>query len=147
MSSNQEYWDACLIRTWRNHGTTIDAFIMFMSIQEQDAQELGLLRCPQNGTGYSRYCRAFVASRLPKISDWLLKIPADKDALLLKKLSSSKYDIQKESSTLPDPEKKALYAEKAKNRHIIEYNTTKSANRNSDTDGNVMRGTRIRRAR
>ena len=32
MSTPQEYWDACLIKAWRNDGQLIEAFTMFQSI-------------------------------------------------------------------------------------------------------------------
>ncbi len=145
MSSHQEYWDACLIRTWRNSGTMIDAFKMFESIVGKHPQTLKLLRTP--GEHFHTQIRVWVASKLPRIGDWLFKRDASQDTLLLKKLSESKYDTHAETALLPDTEKKALYAENYRNRQRVEFNTTKMANRNRNTDGNVMRGTRTRRAR
>lgn len=143
MSTNQEYWDACMIRTWRQGGKTIDAMYMYKSITGKRTDESILLRVPVGHI--PKECRAFVAQYLPKISAWLFKHNQDEDIKLLRKLSSSQYDCSNNSTFLPDPEKKALYQKQYKNKQIMQLARTMRANRNSDTDWNTVGGSFRRR--
>lgn len=139
-SKNQEYWDACLIRTWRNFGTTIDAFVMYHSITGLRVMESNLLRCPPVNTYYPKSMRAYVASYLPKISEWLNKCGPEHDKKLLDKLSKSTYTVLSSSCILPDPEKKQAYKEHAKAKAINELNLNSIVTRNKDTDWNTVGG-------
>lgn len=144
MSTEQEYWDACLIRTWRNHGETVDAMRMFVSITGKRTDAIPLLRVPVGH--FPDACRVFVANWLPKISEWLLKCGPEHDVTLLKRLSASKYDVQKVPSFLPDPEKKHLYQVHAKNKQVMKLARTMAGSRNSDTDWSTVKGSARRRA-
>lgn len=144
MSTDQEYWDACLIRTWRNGGTVIDAMSMFVSITGKRTDEATLLRVPKGS--FPKSCQVFVANRLPKVSEWLFKNGAEHDCKLLKKLSQSNYDCTKTPAILPDPEKQRLYQEKHKAKVIKEYTTGLISRSNKDTDWNTVGGSIRRRA-
>jgi hypothetical protein len=91
MSTDQEYWDACLIKTWRLDGKVIDAILMFKSITGKtlyDRQEQ-LLRTPPIAFPFKLRIRPFMAQYLEKISHRLWEQKPDKDVLLLKKLQTS----------------------------------------------------------
>ena len=138
-SELQKYWDACLIRVWRNAGTTCDALIMFRSITGVEATECEILRTPKSGVYFAKQMRVFVANQLPRIGAWLFKVGTESDALLLKKLSVSNYTTSGIASGLPDEEKKALYRENSKNRAAREYTTREISGRNSSTDWGTVK--------
>ena len=84
----QEYWDACLIRAWRNFQTVGQLFQMLKSITKIETTD-GLLRKPQPFVNPKMGVRVFSARFLPDINEWLHNHLADKDILLAKKLSVS----------------------------------------------------------
>ena len=142
MSTPQQYWDACLIRTWRKAGTVFDVVTSFQSITNKKLEDFDppLLRTPKLGFPWKIGVRVFVANHLSKISKRLWEQPAEKDIALLNKLKESKYDTEKEAV-----EDKALGAEQRaakRSRAKIEYSITKYANRNHATDWNVNKGPR-----
>lgn len=99
MSTNQEYWDACLIRTWRNHGSVKEALTMYQSITGIEAKDSNLKRVPVSKRTYGPI-REFVAQRLERISAWLLKCGPEHDKELLRKLSGSKLDVSERCMNL-----------------------------------------------
>jgi hypothetical protein len=146
MSTPQEYWDACLIRTWRNIGTIHDVFSMFYSVTGKKASELELRRLPKKGLPTGMQIRIFTARCLPKINDWLWDKPPEKDVELLKKLSASKYDtLDKEFKTNADKELETEIGSIHTNRKRIGMNTLSTSNRNQATDWGVTKGGKIRR--
>lgn len=70
MSTLQEYWDACLIRTWRQSGSVLDAMMMFKSITKIQMEDVEpkLLRIPRVGFPWKIGIKVFVAEHLSKIS-------------------------------------------------------------------------------
>ena len=134
MSTPQEYWDACVIRTWRQHGATIEAMAMFKSITGKRADELDLLRTPTGLPYYPPALRAFVADRLPKISEWLHKCGPEHDKALLKKLSASTYTISHGLVRPRDAEKAKLRAQLHKDKMVAEFETRRYSHRNHHTD-------------
>ena len=141
MSTDQEYWDACLIRTWRKSGTLIDATSMFYSITGKKLDEAGILRIPRDSLSWKIGVRVFMANYLPKISDRLWSQPPEKDVELLRKLSKSKYNTEKVAyRTKHDKDlsnaRRQMYRDHEKNK--FEYN--KVTNRNEATDWNVVKG-------
>lgn len=139
MNTEQEYWDACLIKTWRNAGTVLDAIQMYSSITGKDAEASSLLRFPPYGYPWKTGVRVFVAEYLYKISDRLWNQAPDKDVLLLKKLATSKYDATK-SSAAPDMELKAEMRRNKTNTLRNAMATLAVSNRNNDTNGNIVKG-------
>ena len=140
MSTPQEYWDACLIRTWRKAGTVLDAVMSFQSITNKKLEEFDppLLRTPKIGFPWKIGMRVFVANHLSKISKRLWEQPVEKDIALLNKLKESKYDTEKEvvkDNTL-EAERRAAKRNYAK----VEYGINKYMNRNHATDWNVNKG-------
>ena len=87
MSTPQEYWDACLIRTWRQSGSVLDAMIMFKSITKVNLEDVEpkLLRIPRVGFPWKIGIRIFMASHLSKISNRLWDQSPEKDVALLQK--------------------------------------------------------------
>lgn len=141
-STNQEYWDASLIRTWRNAGTVMDAIRMYQSITKTDFVNdvPSLKRVPKLGYPWKMGIRTFVASYLSKISNRLWDQPQEKDVLLLRKLKTSSYDT--DVSATPDSElQKEQRASKVNNKKM-EFANAKYKQRNSSTDWNVNKGPR-----
>lgn len=132
----QKYWDAMLIRSWRQFGTVGELRDMFLQTCGVSCVEAGILRItpPMHGSSSTR---AFVASYLPKINDRLLVQSPEKDVLLLRKLQSSPYDTMKRA--LPDAERQAMYRELKTTRLRMGFETQKVIGRNRDTDWNVTK--------
>jgi len=145
MSTPQEYWDACLIKTWRNNGQILDALQMFRSIVGKEYWEVDppLLRIPPKGMPWGLYVRVYVAAHLEKISNRLWEQPPDKDVLLLKKLQTSKYDTTK-TNTNVDNEMKNERAIYRRNRIKVGMSSLATSIRNSSTDWNTVKGARSR---
>lgn len=142
MSTPQEYWDACLIKTWRNIGTLQDACSMFKDIVGKwpDECDPPLLRYPVNYLPYGVQMQYFVASFLPKISDWLWSHPPDKDVELLRKVTKSKYTTAKKYvRTQDDKERANITNKQRKDRELRTLRTEKYSTRNHDTDWNVIK--------
>ena len=151
MSTPQEYWDACLIKTWRQYGSYLDAVNMFKSITGIDLYRpqnpRTILRTPKKSFPVFTGIRIFVAQFLPKISDRLHDQPPEKDVLLLRKLSSSKYDVEEKAyQTSADRVHKNAQKTFHKNTERINLQTTNIIERNKATDWNVVKGpVRVRR--
>lgn len=146
MSTPQEYWDACLIRTWRNYGTIFDAMYMFKSITGKAYLEYDppLLRTSRDGYPWKIHIRIFVANHLSKISKRLWEQPPEKDVLLLKKLKDSKYDTEKD--IVADLEFNNEKSQSRRNKLKVGMAMLAKSHRNGDTDWNTVKGHRkIRR--
>lgn len=149
MSTPQEYWDACLIKTWRNHGQLIDAMQMFTSMTGKRTDEIDppLLRLPRAGTPWKLYVRPYIAAHLEKISKRLWEQPPEKDVLLLKKLQTSKYDTTAQN-TDRDIEMEAEIRRLRTNQKRNGMSTLANSNSNQATDWGVSKGSaRIRTKR
>ena len=141
MSTPQEYWDACLIKTWRNHGQLIDAMQMFTSMTGKKTDEIDppLLRLPRAGAPWKLYVRAYMAAHLEKISKRLWEQPPEKDVLLLKKLQTSKYDTSTQN-TDRDSEMEAEIRRLRTNQKRNGMSTLANSNSNQATDWGVSKG-------
>ena len=120
MSTDQEYWDACLIKTWRNDGKLIDAYSMFKSITGRTVfgREEPLLRTPKELWDYS----------------------PEHDIALLKKLQTSKYTT---STTQTNPDREMTNARnqhKDDKKRLAMFSLQRSV-RNQATDWGVNKGT------
>lgn len=139
MSTPQEYWDACLIRTWRQSGSVLDAMIMFKSITKVNLEDVEpkLLRIPRVGFPWKIGIKVFVAEHLSKISARLWDQPPEKDVALLKKLKDSKYDTEKDA--IADNEFKNEISKTVKNKRKIELLSKNNSERNKATDWGTMK--------
>ena len=141
MSTMQEYWDACLIRAWRNHLQLMDAMSMFYSITGKRVDECELLRIPKEGLPWRTSARIFAAYYLPKINDRLWDQEPEKDVALLRKLSKSKYNTEETPHrTNADRELSNTKRKHRVDQQKKEYTTRAIADRNSATDWNVTKG-------
>ena len=153
MSTPQEYWDACLIKTWRQHGSFVDAVRMFKSITGIDLmvdyKPRVILRTPIKFFPAHSGMRIFVAQYLPKISDRLFDQPPEKDVLLLRKLATSKYDCEEKAyTTANESEQSKVKSQLRRNRLKMGISTQHVSNRNHNTDWNVTKGpAKIRKKR
>jgi hypothetical protein len=141
MSTPQEYWDACLIKTWRNDGNLLDAFQMFTSVTGNRTDEIDppLLRLPSAGVPWKLPARAYMAAYLEKISNRLWEQPPEKDVLLLKKLQTSKYTTTTQN-TNNDLELAAERQAHNSNRKRNAMSALNKSNRNQATDWGVTKG-------
>lgn len=141
MSTLQEYWDACLIRAWRNHMKVLDAMSMFQSITGKRIDECELLRIPGKNVPWAISMRFFASGYLPKISDRLWDQEPEKDVALLRKLSKSKYDTEKTRyRTNADRDLSQAQAKNRRDAKKREYTTRAISERNSATDWGVTKG-------
>lgn len=142
MSTPQEYWDACLIRTWRQSGSVLDAMMMFKSITKIQMEDVEpkLLRIPRVGFPWKIGIKVFVAEHLSKISARLWGQPPEKDVALLQKLKDSKYDTEKD--TIQDNDFKNEISKTYKNRKKMELLSKTISERNKDTDWGTMKITK-----
>lgn len=142
VSTDQEYWDACLIRGWRLGLPLIEAMKMFKSITGKRTDEAGILRVPK---GYfAKETKVYVANRLPKISEWLFKCGPEHDAALLKKLSASKYDSLEEAQLIPDRSRTKLHRDRKQDIERMKFTSSQIGESRSATDWGTMKGTKIR---
>jgi len=141
MSTPQEYWDACLIKTWRNDGQLLDAMQMFTSMTGKKTNEIDppLLRLPNEGVPWKLYVRAYMAAHLEKISARLWDQPPEKDVLLLRKLQTSKYTTSKQN-TDRDTDVEAEIRRLRTNQKRNGMSTLANSNSNQATDWGVTKG-------
>lgn len=141
MSTPQEWWDACLIKTWREHKQLFHTLRMFEAITGKDVSSYDppLKRTPNIGIPWKCTVRHFVAAHLPKISERLWEQPVERDVDLLKKLSTSNYTTLKQALPM-DRERAAAGRDAKKNMSIATLDRALFLNRNSPTDGNVVKG-------
>lgn len=142
MSTPQEYWDACLVRTWRQSGSVLDAMSMFCSItgKKLDDFDPPLLRIPKAGFPWRIGVKVFVASYLSKISKRLWEQPPDRDVALLHKLKVSKYDT--ENAEIKDSDLAKEVKAYRRNEEKLAYTEQVVSERNHGTDWNVNKGPR-----
>lgn len=137
MDTDQKIWDACLIKTWRNAGTVLDAISMYQNIAHKEL-DFSLLRVPKAGYPWKTGIRVFVASHLYKISKRLWQQPPEKDIELLKKLQTSSYTTSKD-----DVERDKTLANEAsqhkRNSKKVGMSNLAYKNRNYDTNWNVVK--------
>ena len=141
MSTPQEWWDACLIKTWREHKQLFDTLRMFKAITgtEVSSYDPPLKRTPNYGFPWKCTVRHFVAAHLPKISERLWEQPPERDVDLLKKLTTSTYTTLK--NPLPtDRERAAAGKNTKKNLKIITLDNALYSQRNDNTNGSVVKG-------
>lgn len=145
--SDQKNWDAALIKTWRLAGDYMDALKLFTALSGKQTDECDppLKRVPKGYFPYGAGIRVFVAEHLPKISDRLWSQTPDKDILLLRKLETSPYDTLE--GRLCDPNIKMLAGRVYRDKKRMSMEATAKSNRNRDTDWNVMKGLKPKRAR
>jgi len=148
MSTNQEYWDVCLIRCWRNFKNIGEASYMFKSIcgEWPNKIEPRLLRLPNDNMPKIINIRYFAAHFLPKINDFLCDKPPEKDIELLRALKKSKMDtFDKMYKTNADRDKDNTISKIRRDRVKMAGNTISRSIRNHDTDWNVNKGSIKRR--
>ena len=140
MSTPQEYWDACLIKTWRNDGKIVDAYGMFKSITGETVfnREPPLLRTPKENVPTKIRVRVYAAQYLEKISKRLWEQKPDKDVLLLKKLQTSKYDTTEQKTQLDRELNNAQNQHKADKKRVA-MNALQYSVRNQKTDWRVTK--------
>ena len=148
MSTPQEYWDACLIKTWRNDGKLYDTIQMFTSIVGKSPFEYEepLIRTPRKGIPWGVHVRVFVATYLEKISTRLWDQPPEKDVLLLKKLQTSAYTATT-APTSPDRELNNARRTYKRNRLRVGMSTLAVSVQNNATDWNIVKGPTTTRRR
>lgn len=140
--SDQKNWDAALIKTWRLSGIIKNTFQLFYALGGKLISDCDppLKRVPPIGMPGHVGVRVFVAELLPKISDRLWNQTPDKDILLLRKLETSSYDVQK--SRLVDPSMTEVRSSLKANKQRNELIRNVIGVRNHDTDWNVTKGKR-----
>lgn len=137
MDTNQKIWDACLIKTWRNAGTVLDAIQMYQSITHKEL-DFSLLRVPRLGYPWKTGIRVFVASHLYKINKRLWDQSPEKDVDLLRKLQTSSYTTSIDRASI-DKEMENERAKYRTNRKRVGMSALSAANRNHDTNWNVVK--------
>lgn len=138
MDTNQKYWDACLIKVWRNAGTVLDVIQMYRSITNKEIDD-SLLRTPSKYYPWKIGVRVFVAERLEKISRKLWEQPPEKDVELLNRLQTSKYTTSNESTLTVDKEKKNQQSQSKRNILKVGMSHLSYKNRNNNTNWNITK--------
>lgn len=146
-STNQEYWDASLIRAWRQDMKIIDVINMWQSITNKNypTDKEQLLRAPPSGFPWQVKVRVMVAELLPKINQRLWDQSPEKDILLLKALTGSNYTIEKKSSKyLTELRYSAKKIKNNENKITLESNNYSRRNRSTDWNVNKAPKSHIR---
>ena len=141
MSTQQEYWDACLIRAWRNFQNMSDLNKTFRSITGKWPEEVEprLLRTPIKWMPHTTGVRYYTAQFLPKINDRLLAQKPEKDVAMLRKLQESKYDVEEAIKSEDEKHSNYVGAVSRRDRALREYKTTMISRANEDSDWNVVK--------
>jgi hypothetical protein len=142
----QKYWDACLIRTWRQIGSLNQAVQMYKSITGLELHDVELLRVPYIGHPWAVPIRAFVHDRLEKINNWLLEKGPERDVELLQKLATSKYDCAKKAAQR-QRDLENVRSQTSRNTKKVAMANLAYSNRNHDTDWGVTKGARSKTRR
>lgn len=138
-STNQEYWDASLIRAWRQDMRLLDVINMWESITNKvyQSEQGSLLRAPHSGFPWQVRVRVMVAELLPKINERLWSQPPEKDVLLLKALTGSNYTVERSSSKyVSELRWSAKKIKNNENKMTLESNNYSRRNRSTDWDVN-----------
>lgn len=146
-STNQEYWDASLIRAWRQDMILFDVINMWESITNKvyQTERESLLRAPHSGFPWKIRVRVMVAELLPKINERLWNQPPEKDVLLLKALTNSNYTVERSSSKyVSELRWSAKKIKNNENKMILESSNYSRRNRSTDWDVNKAPKGRIR---
>lgn len=145
----QKYWDACLIRQWRQFGKIYDLFSMYKSIVGSYPQTGSLLRMPPEGLPHRIGVRVYVDNFLSKLNEKLWATSPEKDVDTLRALTKSKYNNKQRKAT--DGER-ARNAERKRSKRAdlrVEFNYKSFEKRNQATDWGVVKSSkaRVRRMR
>lgn len=152
LSTTQAMWDAHLIRAWRRFHTL--GSLMYAFAQSQGANTKGfwmreftdewrtkLKRFVPVGLHPSIQTRVFMDSFLPKVHNYLLEHSPEHDVRLLMRLQTSDYDTLKRAVPTSVANEKKRLARRIRNAtEVIKLNTTIHSERNSGTNGNVVKG-------
>ena len=95
----QKYWDACLIKQWRQFGRINDLFAMYKSIVGVYPEADSLLRMPPQGMSHLIGVRVYVDNFLSKLNEKLWATPPEKDVDTLRALTKSKYNNKQRGAT------------------------------------------------
>lgn len=134
----QRIWDTYLLQTWRSAGTVLDAILSFQRETGEKILESNLLRIPPVGYPWKTGMRVFVAQRLEKIGNRMWDMPKDRDAALIDKLQTSKYDTANQN-VRPDRELEKEQRDTKKNKAKITLETKNYKNRNQKTDWGTVK--------
>ena len=115
---------------------------MYRSITGVYARDSGIKRVPVSGRTYGPI-RAFVAQRLEKISAWLIKCGPEHDIALLKKLSSSNFDVSAKCMNF-DGDRMEAVRETIKNSKVIDFTSKqiRVSRENTAWAASLARGTK-----
>ena len=144
MSTPQEYWDALLVRGWRNSTSIKDTIDAFKSITGVDPREHQppLLRVPSSFIKYNATMRWFVGTYLWSLNDLFWNTPPDKDTELFKRVSKSKADTTKTRHRTAGDKEVARLQQKTRNdkqRLQFQREALGFDNRNRSTNWNVTK--------
>lgn len=142
MKTLQEQWDECLVQTWRQCGSVMDAMAEFSRQTGQRVFECEppLLRTPHHGFPWKLPMRIFMANYLEKISLRLFDQPPERDQAMLNKLKDSKYTTTLQSTQKADLEMQKEQRKLRKSKQINELLHNQVKNRNQATDWGVVKG-------
>ena len=158
LSTPQALWDAHLIRAWRKFHTL--GHLMHAFAQSQGANTKGfwmreftdewrakLKRFVPVGLHPSIQTRVFTDSFLPKIHNYLLEHSPEHDVRLLMRLQTSDYDtLRRAVPSAVANEKKRLARSIRNATETIKLSAHIYSERNSGTNGNVVKGSVRRHA-
>lgn len=138
----QKYWDACLIKQWRLMGTVGDLFEMYRSIVGRYPLHGELMRMPELHRKIG--VRIYVDKFLPKLNDLLWKVEPEKDVRVLDKLTKSRYDKDVRGATDSERERNNARRRHKTNVTRVKFESMSYRERNADTDGNVVKSSKVR---
>lgn len=141
----QEYWDAVLIKKFRQRQRVHDAVDMWERLTGcvfVDHAE-SLRRAPWLGMPWSMQVTLFCDRHLPKIADRLWQQDPSKDVALLNKLQTSTYTTLRIGVNRSSDAQRLSHSIK-KDMQVMALDATKYNNRNQKTDWNVTKSNRAK---
>ena len=139
----QKYWDACLIKQWRQFGRINDLFAMYKSIVGVYPEADSLLRMPPQGMSHLIGVRVYVDNFLSKLNEKLWATPPEKDVDTLRALTKSKYNNKQRGAT--DGER-ARNAERKRSKRAsvrLAFESKARSERNQATDWGVVKSSKV----
>ncbi len=143
---HQRAWDVALFEAWRANLQITDAVIAWHRSTSKRFEEVQphLRRAPPLGHPWSVGVRAFVAQRLPLISNRLWSQPPGRDIALIDKLQTSGYTTHRAATTDADRQLRSAQRDARNASAKICLHSTLISERNRATDWNVTNSAKVR---
>ena len=139
MKELQLAWDTLLLDAWRKDWSTGFLIETFEKQNNVKLSECQILRKPIGYVNYKMGIRVFVANRLEKIGNRMWDQPVKRDAALIAKLQTSKYDVSSCDTMKKDNDLQTQRRNFLKNVNKVNLEHDNYNKRNQKTDWSTVK--------